>query len=184
VPVKTLALSAIVAAAITAAAPAHEASDAHTGPAAQTQADHYAPYAFLIGEWDSQVSGLHGGATIRQLFRWGPDHTYIEASAYVHPHGQREQLHFEGIMTWNQARQNLDFLFMHEPGSGGQEAGIIRIREITETDGHGAIGRERQTWRRISDNTAETSMLHQNADGSWAPNFPGADHLAMTRRSE
>jgi hypothetical protein len=187
--IKTLAL--VFAAALTMLAPGVGARDAGQAqsPAGLPMKDHYQPYAFLIGDWDSNIAGPHGGFSIRQSFRWGPERTYIEASAYVRPQGQAEQLHFEGIMTWNEARQSLDFLFMHEPGTGGQEAGIAHldgdgavVREITETDGHGVIGHERQIWRRTGPNTAETSMMHQTADGAWAPNFPGADLIPMTRR--
>jgi hypothetical protein len=172
-----------------AAAQAHEPNAQHTGhQVVQSAEDHYAPYAFLIGDWNSEVAGAHA-FSIRQTYSWGHDHADIQAAAYVLIPGREEDLHFEGIMTWNQAHQNLDFLFMHEPGTGGQEAGVIHtetdgsiVREITETTGTGVVRHSRQTWRRVNDNTLVTSMTHQNADGSWAPNFPGSDNLVMTRR--
>jgi hypothetical protein len=93
------------------------------------------------------------------------------------------------MMTWNAANKNLDFLFVHEPGSLGQESGIVRVeadgavvRETTLTGGDGTQDHFRQTWRRTGSDTALTSLLRRNADGTWAPNFPGSDKLVMTRR--
>lgn len=48
-------------------APAH----AQQAPAAARAADNpFAPYEFLIGEWDT-------GDGVVQRFRWGPEHAYI-----------------------------------------------------------------------------------------------------------
>jgi len=180
------------AAGLAVSAQAHETNQRAVQPVAQTtaaQPDHYEPYAFLIGDWDSNVP-LSRPFAIVQSYHWGAQHAFIEASASVRQPGQQDDLHFSGILTWNQAHQNLDFLFMHEPGTGGQEAGAVHIeadgtivREITETTGQGVVRHGRQTFRRISDGRLVTSMTHQNPDGSWAPNFPGADNLVMVRRA-
>jgi len=189
---KSFAAFAVIAC-LAGAAQAHEASERAPQPIAQTsttQQDRYAPYAFLIGDWDTNVA-LARPFAIVQSYHWGPGRTFIEASAAVRTLGQPDDLHFSGIMTWNQARQSLDFLFMHEPGTGGQEAGIVHaepdgtvVRDITETTGQGAVRHGRQTFRRMSDGRVITSMTHQNPDGSWAPNFPGADNLVMVRRPD
>ena len=178
---------------VVSAAQAHEQNSRAVQTVAQTAAtapDRYAPYAFLIGDWDSNVP-LSRPFAIVQSYHWGAQHAFIEASASVRHPGQADDLHFSGILTWNQARQNLDFLFMHEPGTGGQEAGSVHVdadgaivREITETTGQGVVRHGRQTFRRISDGRLVTSMTHQNADGSWAPNFPGADNVVMVRRPD
>lgn len=190
---KSLTAFAVAFCLVSAGAQGHEQDQRAAQPVAQTSntaPDRYAPYAFLIGDWDTNVA-LSRPFAIVQSYHWGAQHAFIEASASVRQPGQADDLHFSGILTWNQARQNLDFLFMHEPGTGGQEAGVVRVeadgtivREITETTGQGAIRHGRQTFRRMSDGRVITSMTHQNADGSWAPNFPGSDNLVMVRRTD
>jgi hypothetical protein len=146
----------------------------------------YASYAFLIGEWDTGVPGA--SPAFRQSFMWGPGNAYIWFVVHTLESGG-PRLHQEGMMTWNAANKNLDFLFVHEPGSLGQESGIVRVeadgavvRETTLTGGDGTQNHFRQTWRRTGSDTAVTSLLRRKADGTWAPNFPGSDKLVMTRR--
>jgi hypothetical protein len=147
----------------------------------------YAPYAFLIGEWDTAVPGAP--PAFQQSFSWRAQGTYVWFAVHLSGNGGGQRLHQEGMMTWNAASKNLDFLFVHEPGSRGQERGVVRVeadgtvvRETTLTDGDGALGYFRQTWRKTGPATAVTSLLRRNADGTWTANFPGSDKLVMTRR--
>jgi hypothetical protein len=147
----------------------------------------YGAMSFLIGEWDTV--GPNGANSIIQRFRWGPNEAYIWSSTSLVANGQ-EHLHFEGIIIWNFANNNADTLFALEPGSGTEEKGVIHIdadgtivRDVTTTDAAGHTQTFRQTLRRTGDNTAVTSLMRQSPDGSWSPNFPGADHLVMVRRA-
>jgi hypothetical protein len=101
-----------------------------------------------------------------------------------------EQLHQDGMMIFNPATHTVEFLFVHEPGSFGLEKGTLHVdadgsivRETTAVEGDGTINIFRQVFRRTGANTAVTSLMRQNADGTWAPNFEGADNLVMTRRA-
>jgi hypothetical protein len=147
----------------------------------------YGAMAFLIGEWDTL--GPDGKASIVQRFRWGPNQAYIWSSTSLIADGQ-EHVHFEGMIVWNFANNNADGLFALEPGSGEEEKGTLRVdangaivRDVATTDPSGHMQAFRQTIRRTGENTAVTSLMRQNPDGSWAPNFPGSDNLAMTRRA-
>jgi len=143
----------------------------------------YQPYAFLIGEWDTS-------GDIRQSFRWGPENSYIWYAVYVGGSASKEEhLHQEGLMTFNGKSKDLDFLFVHEPGTLNEEQGKVHatadgsiVRETMAISGEGKVSHFRQTWRQTGPNTAVTSLLRQKADGSWEPNFPGSDKLEMTRR--
>jgi|CXWL01.1.fsa_nt_gi hypothetical protein len=157
---------------------------AQQAPPAVTRAaeNPYAPYEFLIGAWDTADG-------IRQSFNWGPQHAYITYSTTTRGPDGGDHLHFEGILVYNAAHRNLDFLIALEPGSFGQEQGTLHVepdgsvvREVLLTGPNGATSRFRQTFRRTGDAAAVTSLMRQGADGTWAPNFPGADNLAMTRR--
>ena len=152
--------------------------------AAVSADDPYSPYAFLVGEWDTP-----GG--IRQSIRWGPKKSYLWYAVYVRPPGATEEdLHQEGLMTWNAKEKDLDFLFVHDPGSLNQEQGKVHVeadgsivRETTAIYADGTVTHFRQTWRRTGANSAITSLLRQNAEGAWVPNFPGSDRMEMTKRS-
>jgi hypothetical protein len=152
------------------------------GSGEQPTEDPYKPYAFLIGEWEST-----GG--IRQSLRWGSQKTYIWYSVYMRPEGAaEEQLHQEGMMTFNGHDKSLDFLFVH-PGTLSQEQGKVHVeadgtivRETTAISGGGTLTYFRQTWRQTGPNAAITGLLRKKDDGTWEPTFPGADKLAMTRR--
>ena len=92
-------------------------------------------------------------------------------------------------MTFNGKGKDLDFLFVHEPGTLNQEQGTVHVeedgsivRETTAISGDGTVTHFRQTWRQTGPNAAVTSLMRQKADGTWEPNFPGADKLEMTRR--
>jgi hypothetical protein len=150
-------------------------------------ADPYRPYEFLIGDWVSTPAG--GGAmTIRQLFRWGPGRAYILATTFIRQGAGPEKVHFEGLMVWNGASRNLDFLFAVEPGSGAQERGIVRVeadgslvREVVLTGADGRTADFRQTFRSTGSESAVTALMRRTADG-WAPSFPGSERLEMSRR--
>jgi hypothetical protein len=156
--------------------------------AAQRTDNPYAPYTFLIGDWDTPTQELEG--RIRQTFTWGPSNSYIDYAVHTRGSGQTtEQLHQDGMMIFNAAANTLEFLFVHEPGSLGLEKGTLHaeadgsiVRETTAVESDGTINHFRQTWRRTGPNTAVTTLMRQNADGTWAPNFTGADNLVMTRR--
>jgi hypothetical protein len=102
--------------------------------------------------------------------------------------GQPESVHFEGMAVWNGATNRLDYVFVLEPGSGGQERGEIYVqadglivRDVTLTDRNGRSGRFRQTFLRTGEDSAIASVMRQTATG-WEPTFPGGERLVMTRR--
>jgi hypothetical protein len=142
----------------------------------------YAPYAPLIGAWES-----NGGAIV-QRFSWGPGHGYILYSTTIRGADGADHLHFEGILVYNAATRNLDFLIALEPGTLGQERGSVRaepdgaiVRDVELIDPNGASSRFRQTFRLTSADAGETSLMQDDGHGGWTPNFPGSDRLAMRR---
>jgi hypothetical protein len=163
-------------------------------------ANPFAPYAFLIGEWD--VAPSTGGSPVaRTRLRWGPGNSYIwyATSLLV---GGAEQPHFEGLLVWNGVRKNLDMLLSVDlEGGRVQEQGVVSIgrdgtvvREITATysEGTGPMGgppagpdgttaRFRQTFRKTGPDRVATEVLRRSGDG-WVATFPGSDRLVMTRR--
>ncbi len=172
--------AALLCLGLLAIAPAHAQQASAAARAAENP---FAPYEFLIGEWDT-------GDGIVQRFRWGPEHAYILYSTAIGNGDGGEHLHFEGILVYNAAHRNLDFLIALEPGSLAQEQGTLHVepdgsvvREVVLTGANGATGRFRQTFRRTGDGAAVTSLLRQDANGAWAPNFPGSENLAMSRRA-
>ena len=150
-------------------------------------ANPYGALSFLIGEWDT--TRADGQVFVVQRFRWGPNQSYVwYATSTVN--GGREEIHFEGLVVWNFAHQNADFLVVLEPGSGSQEQGTLHaeadgtiVRDVLATDARGGTQTFRQTFRRTGENTAVASLMRRKADGSWEPNFPGSDNLLMTRRT-
>jgi len=152
-----------------------------------TIANPYTAYEFLIGDWDTRPSGGPDIA-IHQNFRWGTRQSYIYYTTSTRMNGGPETIHFEGMLVWNGASRNLDYVIAIEPGSGGQEQGILRvepdgsvIREVTMTRANGQVSHFRQTFRRTGPDSVVTSLMRQTATG-WEPNFPGSDALTMTRR--
>lgn len=149
----------------------------------------YAPYAFLIGNWDFGPEG-GGPAQGRMLFRWGPRESYIWYATSLLVDG-KEEPHFEGLLMWNGARKNLDMLLALDlNGLGGQEQGTLSIqpdgtavREITSIGPAGAKGRFRQTFKSAGPDRILTSVLRESP-GGWVATFPGSDRLAMTRREK
>jgi hypothetical protein len=144
----------------------------------------YAAYEFLIGDWDTVM----GGASMHQSYSWGPNKSYIRATTYTAEGGKAERLHFEGILVWNGATKNLDYLFAVEPGTNTQEKGVMYldadgsiVREVTMTHGDGGIDTFRQTFRKSGEGHVMTAAMHKIATG-WEPTFPGSDKLDMTKR--
>jgi len=163
----------------------------------------YVPYAFLIGEWDVGLAGGKPAAVSR--FRWGPARTYIWYSGALLVEGG-EQPSWEGLLVWNGVRKSVDFLLVLEPASGNlvQEQGTVHVapdgtvvREITAFYSEGnavppkwdkAAGPEgtsaqfRHTFKPDGPNRILSSVMRKTESG-WVPNFPGSDHLVMTRRA-
>jgi len=154
----------------------------HANPPARTVDEAYAPYASLIGDWETD-----GGATL-QRFSWGPSHSYITYSTTVRGANAADHLHFEGILVYNPQSRNLDFLVALEPGSLGLERGTVHaeangaiVRDIEFFGLNGARERFRQTYRLQGADRGETSLMQDDGHGGWRPRFPGSDHLAIRR---
>lgn len=154
-------------------------AQAQTAPATVEEA--YAPYAPLIGAWES-----NNGAIV-QRFSWGPGRGYILFSTTIRGADGGEHLHFEGMMLYNAQSQMLDFLVALEPGSLSQERGTVRaeadgtiVRDVELVAPNGASSRFRQTFR-LSADSGETSMMRDDSQGGWTPTFPGSERLAMRR---
>ena len=152
-----------------------------------TIANPYGAYAFLIGDWDSRPTGGPDIA-IHQNFRWGTRQGFIYYTTSTRLNGSPEAIHFEGMLVWNGATHNLDYVIASEPGSGAQEQGYMHaeadgsvVREVTMTRANGEVAHFRQTFRSTGPDSATTSLMRQTATG-WEPNFPGSENIAMTRR--
>jgi hypothetical protein len=176
----------------------------HAGAAAAHSPSNspFAPYAFLIGEWNvSPESGGPPGLVLR--FKWGPNQSYIWTSASLLANGHEEP-HFEGMLVWNGVRKNLDMLLVLDLNSGlAAEQGRVYVepdgtvvRDITgvfsegvasigrtKVGPEGATGRFRQTFKMTRPDTVLTSVMRESA-GGWVATFPGSDHLVMTRRTK
>lgn len=163
----------------------------------------YAPYAFLIGEWDVSVQGGKPAAVSR--FRWSPAKTYIWWSGAILREG-KEEPSWEGLLVWNGVRKKIDFLVVLDPASGNlvQEQGTLSReadgtvkREITAfySEGNpvppkwdtvagpeGARAQFRHTFRPDGPDRILSTVMRKTEDG-WVPNFPGSDRLVMTRRT-
>jgi hypothetical protein len=152
--------------------------------AAEPVKDPYEPYEWLIGEW---IGGPEASPpTLVERFRWDANRAYIwNTTSLLQAEG--EHLHFEGMMAWNAANRNFDYLFVVEPGSKTQERGVYRIdgdmivRDVTLTGADGRTGEFRQIFRRTGGDTAFTSVMRKTADG-WAPTFPGSEALYLKKR--
>ena len=147
--------------------------------------DHSA-YEWLLGNWFSK----NGGMTIRQSLALDPNKAFVTYATYLGAPGQKERLHFEGVMLWNGKSKAFDYLFAVEPGSGSQERGTIRaeqdgsiVREVELTAADGAVSQFRQTFRKTGPQSAETSLMRKTAAG-WEPNFPGSDRILMVREAD
>jgi hypothetical protein len=182
-----------------------QTSSSHPHGATHTEdrpKDMYAPYEFLIGEWDVK-SEDNGPVVAVQRVRWGPNRSYLWCSVALLSDG-REEPHLEGMLMWNGVHKNLDMLFAMDLKSGRvQEQGTMSVakdgglvRDITAVFSEGVATTSgkpvgpagttvhfRQTYKQMSPDKIETSAMHETADHSWVASFPGSDHLIMTRRS-
>ena len=173
---------------------------AATAPAVAPSASPYAPYAFLVGQWD--VAPEAGGPPLGgALFRWGPKESYIWWTETIAA-GGREVPHFEGLLMWNGVQKNLDVLIALDlEGGRVQEKGVLRVepdgslvRDIVASYSEGvrpmgqpvagpagATARFRQIFRPDGPDRVKTQVLRESKDG-WVATFPGSDRLVMTRR--
>lgn len=178
---------------------------AHAAPGAPaagaSAAAGYAPYRFLVGEWN--VGGEAGAPMAVARFRWGPKESYLWYSVST-LEGGVERPHFEGMLLWNGARGNLDMLLALDLAGGRiQEQGVVFaepdgtvVRDITavyspgvalpprgevRAGPAGATLRFRQTFKAAGEGRILTALTRRDAQG-WVPTFPGSDRLVMTRR--
>jgi hypothetical protein len=161
----------------------------------------YAPYEFLIGEWDVKSETDVTPAAVARVRR-GPNGSYIWYSVALIADGHEEP-HLEGMLVWNGMHKNLDMLFTIDLRSGrSQEQGTMSVeqdgslvREITAVHSAGvpttsgkAVGPEgatrhfRQIYKRIGPDKIQTSVMRET-DHGWVASFPGSDKMIMTRRS-
>ena len=162
----------------------------------------YAPYAFLIGEWDVTPEGGTQPMAVTR-FTWGRGGAYILMSTSLVVQG-REKPHFEGMLMWNGVHKYLDMLVALDLRAGliqeqgrmfRQEDGVV-VREIAAyysegartPDGavvgaKGASARFRQTFKAMGQDKIQTSLLRKTADG-WQATFPGSDKAVMKRRPQ
>jgi hypothetical protein len=85
-------------------------------PASRYAKSPYAPYEFLIGEWN--IAPDSGGPSVAVArFRWGPNHSYIWYAGSLLANGE-ERPHFEGLLVWNGVHRNLDMLLALDLESG------------------------------------------------------------------
>lgn len=173
----------------------------HAASADERVTSPYAPYEFLIGDWDVGPEGAKPGLVAR--FRWGPNQSYVQYSASLMVNGV-EQPHLEGVLMWNGVSKNLDMLLMLDlEGGRVQERGVVSIgpdgtvvRDITASYSEGvrlpprgevvagpagATVHFRHTFKAAGPDRILTALLRE-ADGAWVPTFPGSDRLVMKRR--
>ena len=166
----------------------HSAPPATANPAAASAtATAYAPYRFLIGEWNVTPAAGGDPAAIA-TFRWGPGESYIWFTVDL-PGAGPQSRHLEGMLVWNGARGDLDMLLAIDPhGARAQEQGRLHalpdgslVREITLIDASGKSGRFRQTFVRDGGKRILTAALRQVGE-QWVATFPGSDRMVMTPR--
>jgi hypothetical protein len=174
-----------------------------SAPSTETRArSPYAPYEFLIGEWN--VAPESGGPPVAAAsFRWGPNRSYIWYATSLLANGE-EQPHFEGLLVWNGVQRNLDMLLaldlegglLTERGVMSVESYGLVVRDMTAfySEGTRPIGKKvvgpqgstarfRQTFKRVRPDRILTTVMRESEHG-WVATFPGSDHLAMTRRAK
>jgi len=166
------------------------------------RADVYAPYAFLVGDWD--IAPESGGPPVAAAeLRWGPGRSYIWYVGSIVLDG-KPQPHFEGMLLWNGVHKNLDMLLALDlHGGRAQEQGTVFVekdgtvvREITALYSEGvqplgqpaagpagATARFRQTFKAAGPDRILTAVLRESPHG-WVATFPGSDRLVMKRRSK
>jgi hypothetical protein len=173
-----------------------------TQASAQSATDRFAPYRFLLGEWN--VSSPGERPSFVQHFRWGTGEAYLRFGASVINDAGEAVPHFEGVLVWNGVRKDLDMLVVLDLENGGraQEQGTLSAaadgtitREIVATYSEelrpprstaggttgGWTARFRQTFQRVSRDTVMTALLRETP-GGWVATFPGSERLFMIRK--
>src|SRR6266403_454712 len=116
------------------------AADVEAGPK-----NPYAPYEFLIGEWD--VTSHDGGPALAvQRVHWRSNRSYMWYTGSLIIDG-KEVPHFEGVIMWNGVHKNLDMLLSMDLRSGlVQEHGTLSVepdgtvvRNVTGVFSEGAL---------------------------------------------
>jgi hypothetical protein len=162
----------------------------------------YAPYEFLIGEWDVYSTGItasHGTPNLIMRFKWGTNKSFIWFTTSLLRDG-KEDPHFEGMLMWNGVHKNLDMLLALDLNGGrAQEQGDFIIEpdgtvvrritmystESTNKDGKvipAGTATFRQTFKQQDANTLVTTVMREQKDGTWIASFPGSEKLLMRRR--
>jgi hypothetical protein len=148
-------------------------------------ANPYTAYEFLIGDWYTKPNG-GPDVRIHQQFSWGTEKGSIKYTTLTNVGTAPEAVHFEGLLVWNGATKDVDYIIVTEPGSGGQEKGTLHVeadgtvvREVLLTRADGKTSQFRQRFWREND-AVFTSLMRKTAKG-WEPNFPGSARLAMSR---
>ena len=162
----------------------------------------YAPFAFLVGEWEITPAGSAEPQAVTR-FRWGPGQSYLLLETSLILNG-KEEPHFEGMLMWNGVHKNLDMLLALDlKGGRVQEQGVVFVepdgtvvRDITAyySEGvrrmgdtqavgpQGATAKFRQTFKSTGPDTILTTLMRQTERG-WVATFPGSDRSVMTRRA-
>lgn len=162
----------------------------------------YAPYAFLVGEWQITPAGSQVPQAVTR-FQWGPGESYLLLETSLIVDG-KEEPHFEGMLMWNGVHKNLDMLLALDLKGGRiQEQGVVFVesdgtvvRDITAyySEGvrrmgdprpvgpEGATAKFRQTFKSTGPDTILTTLMRQTERG-WVATFPGSDRSLMTRRA-
>src|SRR3954468_24571755 len=93
---------------------------------AQDAATQFAPYEFLIGEWDVKAADNSPAVAIIRV-KWGPNRSYIWYTSTL-VFGGQEMPHLEGMLVWNGVHKNLDMLFCMDLKTGKvQEQGTMSV---------------------------------------------------------
>ena len=159
----------------------------------------FAPYAFLIGEWEIHEEGAPPAAINRAT--WSGGGTSIRMETDIIVNGMQVP-HYEGILVWNPIRRDFDMLLNLDPsGAKVQERGRVWAaadgmvtREIVASYAPGVAGPDgkrvgdkgaefifRQTFRKVSRDRIATSLMRKT-DSGWVATFPGSEEVLMTRR--
>jgi hypothetical protein len=159
-------------------------------PASANHGGPYAPYEFLVGDWNVGPEGTP--PVLVMHVSWGPNRSFIRYAASLLT-AKGEEPHFDGVLMWNGVSKKLDMLLMLDLSerAGAQESGTLSadadgtvVRDITASYARGANGATshfRQTYRRLAPDKVETSIMRETPSG-WVPTFPGSERFVMIRR--
>ncbi|WP_310469135.1 hypothetical protein [Sphingomonas sp.] len=167
---------------------------------AEAKVKEFAPYAFLIGEWDIHEEGAPPAAVHRAT--WGVGGTSIRLETDMLVAGKPVP-HYEGILVWNPRRGDFDMLINLDPVSAKvQERGRVwldhknrsAVRDVVASYAAGVRGPDgkivgpggaefvfQQRFKPVGKDRIETSMMRKT-DSGWVATFPGSESILMTRR--